>query len=247
MNLDFWARTSGTWINIATVLLGTSLGVLLNGRLPVPMQRIISQSVGLITLFVGFSMAGSLQKAQSGQIDGVILGLMALAIGGILGEWWQLEESLQAIGDWLKRKFRGGGSFTDGFTTASLLFCIGPLALIGSINNGLRGDNTLLTLKAVMDGLAALALTSSFGLGVGCSALVILLYQGGISLTAGILAASLPDPATAPSILLVTGVGGLMILALALNLLEIAEMRVAAFIPALLLAPVIAWLAAWVS
>ncbi|MBD1863174.1 MULTISPECIES: DUF554 domain-containing protein [Trichocoleus] len=239
MTLDFWAKTSGTWINIGTVLAGTALGLGLQGRLSMRMQRIITQGLGLITLFVGIQMAGSLTKTQAGRIDGVVLALLAIALGGLLGEWWQLEERLTAVGDWLKQRFKRGGGFTDGFVAASLLFCVGPMTLIGSLNNGLTGDNTLLTLKATMDGLAAIAFTSSFGIGVGFSTLIILVYQGGLSLAAGLLAQSLPDPATDPCVLLVTGVGGLMILGISLNLLEIAQVRVASFLPALALAPLI--------
>ncbi|MBF2048885.1 MAG: DUF554 domain-containing protein [Elainella sp. C42_A2020_010] len=241
MSLDFWTKTSGTWINVATVLLGTGLGLVLRGRLPLKMQQIITQGLGLITLFVGLSMAGSVNKVES-RIDGVILALLAIVLGGLLGEWWRLEERLEALGNWLKRRFKGKGSFTEGFMAASLLFCVGPMTLIGSLNNGLTGDNTLLLLKAVMDGLAAIALTSSFGIGVGFSVLVVLLYQGGVSLAAGLLAQNLADPASSPAVLLITGVGGLMILGLGLNLLEVARVRVASFLPALLLAPLLVWL-----
>ena len=244
MTLDFWAKTSGTWINVGTVVIGTILGLLLQGRLPSRMQQIITQGLGLITLFVGFQMANSLNKAQAGAIAGVILALLAIAIGGLLGEWWQLEAKLTAVGDWLKRRVRGRGQFTDGFVAASLLFCVGPMTLIGSLNNGLTGDNTLLTLKATMDGLAAIALTSSFGIGAGFSTLVILVYQGGLSLAAGLLAQALPDPATDPRVLLITGVGGLMVVGIALNLLEVAKIRVASFLPALAIAPLIYFIAA---
>ncbi|HEY9640839.1 MAG TPA: DUF554 domain-containing protein [Coleofasciculaceae cyanobacterium] len=237
MMLDFWTRTSGTWINVATVLTGTGLGLLLRGRLPMPMQRIITQGVGLITLYIGISMAAELSHVRAGQVPGVIVGLLAIVAGGLLGEWWQLEERLSLIGDWLKRRFKGTGSFTEGFVAASLLFCVGPLALIGSLNNGLTGDSTLLTLKASMDGLAAIALTSSYGIGSGFSIVPILVYQGGLSLAAGLLAQALPNPAQAPQVLLVTGVGGLMILGLGLNLLQIGQIRVASFLPSLLLSP----------
>ncbi|WP_416670577.1 DUF554 domain-containing protein [Egbenema bharatensis] len=234
--LEFWTKTSGTWINIATVLIGTGLGLLMRGRLPVRMQQIITQGIGLITLFIGITMASSLTEVQAGQIDGVILGLLAIVLGGLLGEWARLEEMLAAIGDWLKQRFQGKGNFTEGFVAASLLFCVGPLALIGSLNNGLTGDNTLLVLKAVMDGIASIVLTSSYGMGVGFSALAILLYQGGLSLAAGNLAQAIPDPATAQPVLLVTGVGGLIILGLGLNLLQVANIRVASLLPSLFLA-----------
>lgn len=237
--LDFWTRTSGTWINVITVLLGTFLGLLLQNRLPKRMQQILTSALGLLTLWIGATLADSLKQAQGGKIDGVILGLLCLAIGGILGEALQLEDRLAKIGDWLQGKFRGKGRFTEGFVASSLLFCIGPLAFLGSLNNGLTGDNTLLVLKAVMDAIASLALTSSYGIGVGFSTLTILLYQGSISLAAGSLATLVPDPQTDPRIFLVTGVGGLTILGLGLNLLEVTRIRVASFLPAIPLAPII--------
>jgi uncharacterized membrane protein YqgA involved in biofilm formation len=247
MPIDLWTRTSGTWINITTVLLGTVLGLSVANRLPSSMQRIITQGLGLITLFIGISMANSLTKVQGVKVDGVILGLLALVLGGLLGEFWKIEEKLSAAGDWLKHRFKGKGQFTEGFVAASLLFCIGPMALIGSINNGLTGDDRLLTLKAVMDGLAAIALTGSYGVGVGFSALSILIYQGGISLAAGFMATALPDPATNPQVLLLTGVGGLMILGIGLLLLDIAKVQVASFLPALLVAPIIYGIASWIG
>lgn len=245
MILDFWARTSGTWINLLTVLLGTSIGLFLRGRLPDRMVRIITQGVGLITLFLGFTMAASLIKVRAGIVDGVILGLITLVLGGLLGEWGQIEERLVAVGDRLKQQFSGGSGFTEGFVAASLLFCVGPMTLLGCLNNGLTGDNRLLLLKSAMDGLAAIALTSSFGIGVGFSGLMILIYQGGLSLLAGTLSQFIPAPATDPGVLLITGVGGLMILGIGLNLLEVAKIRVAAFLPALVLAPVLYGIAKW--
>ncbi len=243
MELTLWAKTNGTLVNVLTVLLGSGLGVLIRGRLPGRMQRIIVQGVGLVTLFIGFSMAGSLGSAAGGAVDGVILGLLALVLGGVLGEVLGLEERLERLGDLLKARFRGGGGFTEGFVAASLLFCVGPMTLIGSINNGLVGDPTLLLIKSTLDGLSSIALAASFGPGVAASALVVLVYQGGLALAAGGLAAALPDPASDPRVLLVTGVGGLMILGLGINLLELTRVRVASFLPALVLAPLFWWLA----
>ena len=240
--LDFWAKTSGTWINVGTVLLGTVVGLRFKNRLSDNMQQIITQSIGLLTLWLGFNMANSLREVQVGGIDGAILGLLAMVMGGILGEWWELEAKLNALGDWLKIRFRGQGRFTEGFVATSILFCVGPIALIGSLNNGLTGDNTLLTIKAVMDGIVSIAFTSSYGIGVGFSVLVILLYQGGLSLTAGLLTEVLSDPSNNPSILLVTGVGGFMIMAIGLSLLNVLQIRVASFLPAIILAPFIYWI-----
>ncbi|MEQ9001640.1 MAG: DUF554 domain-containing protein [Coleofasciculus sp. B1-GNL1-01] len=236
---DFFAKTSGTWINVITVAIGTTIGLLLKHRLPKPMQQIITQGVGLLTLFLGVTMAASMTQVQAGRIDGVVLALISIVLGGLLGEWWQIEARLQSVGHWLKTRFRGSGAFTEGFVAASLLFCVGPMTLLGSLNNGLTGDDTLLTLKAVMDGIAAIALSSSFGIGVGFSIIVILVYQGGISLVAGVLAQAIPDPATDPRILLITGVGGLMILGTGINLLQLTHIRVASFLPALIAAPLI--------
>ena len=234
MTLDFWGKTSGTWINVVTILVGTGLGLLIRGRLPEKMQRVITQGVGLTVMVVGVGMAGSLGKMQVGRSDGVILGMVAMVVGGLLGEWWRLEDRLAAIGHWLKRKFKGEGGFVEGFVTASLLFCVGPMAVIGSLSNGLNGDNTVLVLKAAIDGLAAIALTSSFGVGVGFSSLPILLYQGGLSLSSGLL--TLPNPAIAPPVILITGVGGLIIVGTGLNLLEVTKIRLASFLPALAIA-----------
>lgn len=241
--LELWTRTSGTWINILTVILGTGVGLLLQRRLPAAMLQIITQAVGLLTLWIGISMADSLTKAQAGSIDGVVLGLITLILGGILGEWWSIEAKLSTLGDWLKTRFKGRGRFTEGFVATSLLFCVGPMALLGSLTNGLTGDNRLLVLKATMDGLVSIPFTSTYGIGVGFSSLVILVYQGGLSLLAGALAANLTDPVTDPRIALMTGVGGLMILGIGLGLLEIAKIRVASFLPAIALAPILYWLA----
>ncbi|MGB3291441.1 MAG: DUF554 domain-containing protein [Phormidesmis sp.] len=240
--LTFWAKTSGTWINVLFVLLGTGCGLLLRNQLSPRMRVIITQAMGLTTVFIGLSMAQALSAAKTGGVEGVILALISLAIGGLLGEWWQLEKQLMSLGDWLKARFRGGSRFTEGFVAASLLFCIGPMSILGSLNNGLLGDSTILVVKSTMDGLVSISLTGTYGIGVGFSVLVILGYQGGLSLLASELGQAIPDPTTAPSILLVTGIGGIMLLGLGLNLLEVGKIHVAAFLPALALGPLFSWL-----
>ncbi|MEM9090521.1 MAG: DUF554 domain-containing protein [Cyanobacteria bacterium P01_F01_bin.53] len=241
--LTFWAKTSGTWINVALVLLGTGCGLLLRNQLSQKMRVMITQAMGLTTIFIGLSMAQDLTNARAGGVEGVILALFALALGGLLGELWQLEERLGMLGDWLKARVKGGSRFTEGFVAASLLFCIGPMSIIGSLNNGLLGDSTILVVKSTMDGLVSIALTGTYGLGVGFSVLTIVLYQGGLSLLASGLGQFIPDPTSAPSILLVTGVGGIMLLGLGLNLLEVGKIHVASFLPALALGPLLSWLA----
>lgn len=238
--MTFWQQTSGTWINLLTVVLGSGVGLALRGNLSEPLRQVMTQALGLITLLLGLNMGLNLAKVQVWGLAGEIVGLMALVSGGLLGEWWGIESGLARLGNWLKRRCQGGGQFTEGFVAASLLFCVGPMALLGSLNNGLRGDATLLTIKATLDGIAAVAMTSSYGLGVGFSSLPILLYQGSLSLAAGGLAQVLPDPATHPAVVLSTGVGGLMIVGISLNLLEVAKVRVGSFLPALGLAVIFA-------
>ncbi|MEM6253012.1 MAG: DUF554 domain-containing protein [Cyanobacteria bacterium P01_D01_bin.156] len=237
--LSLWAKTSGTWLNVVLVILGTASGLVMRGRLPRTMQEVITQAVGLITIFIGVQMAQPLTEVDAGAIAGVIVGLVALVMGGLLGEWWQVEKRLVAIGDSLKQQFGGGGQFTEGFVAASLLFCIGPLAILGSLNNGLSGDGTILIIKGTMDGLISIALTGTYGIGVGFSILPVVIYQGGLSLLAGLLASNIGDPTTSPGILLVTGVGGVMIMGLGLNLLKVTKIQVASFLPALLLTPLL--------
>jgi uncharacterized membrane protein YqgA involved in biofilm formation len=241
--LDFWTKTSGTWINVLAIAAGTFLGLVLRGRFLSQVLPILKKTIGLITIFISLNMANSLLKVKVGELDGIILSLISLIVGGVLGELGQIEKRLETVGEWLKAKFKGKGKFTEGFVAASLLFCIGPMAIIGSLNNGLRGDHNLLSLKSALDGFISIVFASTYGIGVGFSALPVALYQGTLSLLAGILANSLPDPANAPSVLIVTGVGGLMLLGLGLNLLELAKVRVASFLPALAIAPLIYWLA----
>lgn len=230
-------QTWGTLLNVVTVALGSLLGLALRGRLPERITRVVMQAIGLVTVFIGITNALDLNRVASP--PGVLLGLLALALGGALGEWMRLEEALEGLGERLRRRFRGQGRFTEGFVAASLLFCVGPLTLLGSIQNGLTGDAGFLVLKSTLDGFSSLALATTFGFGVLASVLVVLVYQGGLSLAAGLFANLVPDPASDPRVLLVNGVGGLMIIALGLGLLDVKRLRVAALLPALLLVVVL--------
>ena len=229
-------QTSGTLVNVVTVLLGSGLGLLLRGRLPERVVRVVMQAIGLTTLLIGILNAMDLTRVD--EPPGIIVGLIALALGGAVGEWLRIEEGLEGLGDALKKRFRGQGRFTEGFVAASLLFCVGPLTLIGSIQNGLVGDDSFLLLKSTLDGFASLALSATFGFGVIFSTLIIAVYQGALSLGAGLFANLIPDPATDPRVLLVNGVGGLMILGLGFGLLEIKRLRVASLLPGLVFAVV---------
>ncbi len=233
--LSFLDQTWGTWLNVLTVVVGSSLGLALRGRLPPKITVVVLQAIGLVTVYIGLSNAFDLGRVANP--PGVLIALMALAVGGALGEWLGIEEALERLGNRLRRRFRGRGRFTEGFVTASLLFCVGPLTLLGAVQNGLTGDAPYLVLKSTLDGFSSLALATSFGFGVLAAALVVLVYQLVISLGAGVFATMLPDPAGDPNVLLVNGVGGLMILAVGLGLLEIKRLRVASLLPALVLAP----------
>ncbi|TDE87176.1 DUF554 domain-containing protein [Deinococcus sp. S9] len=253
--MSLLAQLSGTLINVATVLLGTLLGLTLGGRLPERTQRTLLQTLSLVTLFIALDMAGNLNRVKGGPIPGVILALVALALGAVIGEALGIEEGLARLGETLRRRFRGGGRFTEGFVAASLLFCIGPMTIVGGLQNGLTGDSSTYILKSTLDGIAALALAGGYGIGVGFSALTVLLLQGGISLAAGSFAAGLlggADPGvlkTNPYVLLVTGIGGLTIVGISWNLMlaglgwEDRRVRVGSLLPALLLGPLALWAA----
>lgn len=227
-------------MNVGTVLLGGGLGLLLRGRLPERITLVVMQAIGLVTVLIGVMNALDLGRVD--EPPGLLIGLLALAMGGALGEAWRIEEGLERLGERLKRSWRGQGRFTEGFVAASLVFCVGPLTLLGSIQNGLTGEAQFLVLKSALDGFTAMALATTFGFGVLASALVIVVYQGGLSVAAGLFAHLVPDPAADPRVLLVNGVGGLMIVGLGLGLLEIKRLRVASLLPALLLAPLLYWL-----
>ena len=231
---------TGTWINIATVLFGGTLGLFFGSRLPDRIKQTVVAGLGLFTFAFG------IQKFfDSGNL---IVVLLSLLVGGILGEWWRIEERLEKLGGYLEKRFTRGDSedgnirsrFVRGFLTASLLFCVGPMTILGSIDDGLTGDYSTLTIKAIMDGFAAMAFASSLGVGVLFSVLVVLVYQGGLSLMAQQAAAVITDPMMAE----MNAVGGVMLLGIAVSsLLEIKPIRVANFLPALVIAPLLVnWL-----
>ncbi len=228
---------TGTLINVVSILIGSFLGLLFGSRLPERFKHTVTAGLGLFTLSIGLSMFLKSEESL------IVLG--GLLIGAILGEWWKIEEGLENLGAYLEARFGGGNSAEDsnrfirGFMTASLLFCIGPLAILGAIQDGLVGDYELLAVKSVLDGFASLAFASTLGVGVAFSALAVLLYQGGISL----LAAQLDQLITTPMMTEMVAVGGVILIGLAISsLLEIKKIRVGSFLPALAIAPLIVWI-----
>ena len=236
----------GTFINVATVLIGGALGLLLGSRLPSKVRGTIVDGLGLLTLIIGFSLAI--------ETNNILIVLGSLLIGGIVGELLDIENGIDRLGQWLERRTgsvskssggnedRGSGSrFSYAFLMASLLFCVGPMTILGSIQDGLSGDYTLLAVKAVMDGFAALAFASTLGAGVLFSALTVLVYQGALTMGASWASAVLTDPMTAE----MTATGGVLMLALGLGLLEIKRVRTGNLLPALIAAPAIVALVSW--
>jgi uncharacterized membrane protein YqgA involved in biofilm formation len=226
---------TGTLINIATVLVGSILGVTFGGRLSENVRTTVLRALGLVTLFIGLKMAFSTENEL------IMLG--SVVLGGLLGEWWGIEDGLERLGGWLEARFNRGeadsaGGFIQGFVTASLLFCVGPMSILGSIQDGLYGDYRLLTIKAMLDGFASLAFSSAMGIGVAFSSLVILVYQGGMSLLARQAESLLSEMMRAE----MTAAGGVLIMGLAIStLLEIKPIRVGNYLPALVIAPLIVW------
>lgn len=167
--------------------------------------------------------------------------LLSVVIGGILGEWWRISAGLDRASEWLRERVarrlgeRRMGRFSEGFITASLVFCVGPMTILGSIQDGLSGDFSLLSIKSVLDGFTAMALGSSLGVGVLFSIVTLLLYQGGLTLLAGVADQLLTQPMIAE----MTATGGVLILAIGLLLLDIRQIRVANLLPALVIAPAI--------
>jgi uncharacterized protein len=227
---------TGTLINAAAVLAGTAVGTVLGGRFPERIRETVIHGLGMFTIVLGVSQA--LEAFRSPLTDvtrgAVLIVLGSLLVGGVLGELLRIERGLDRAGEALKARFgRGQARFTEGFVVASLVFCVGPLTILGSIQDGLTGDYQLLAIKSLLDGFAALAFASALGWGVGFSVITILVYQGALSLSASALAGVFSDAMIAA----MSAVGGILILGIGLRLLALREVRVANMLPALVLAP----------
>lgn len=224
----------GTLINVVTILIGGALGAVMGSRIPERIRSTVVSGLGLFVLAYGVSMFLDSQNA--------LLVCGSVLIGGLLGEWWRIEDRLAKLGAWLKAKFikadaeADDGRFIKGFVMASLVFCIGPMAILGSIQDGLTGDYNMLAVKAVLDGFAALAFASSLGVGVIFSSVMVFVYQGAISLLANQVQALVTDP----MMLEMNAVGGVIVMGIAISsLLELRKIRIGSFLPALVVAPLL--------
>jgi len=221
-------------INVVAILFGGVLGLILGSRLPERIRQTVVAGLGLFTLAYGIKLFMDTNNALA------VLG--SLLFGLLIGEVLQIDGALNRLGIWLEERFvrvNGGAQdnrFVRGFVTASLVFCVGPMAILGSIQDGLTGDYQTLAVKSILDGFAALAFASSLGVGVLFSAAVVLLYQGGISL----LAFQAQNVISDAMMLEMSATGGVLLLAIALSsLLEIKHLRTGNFLPALILAPLV--------
>jgi len=227
----------GTLLNILTVVLGGSLGSLLGNRLPDKTRETVLAGLGLMTGVVGMSMAL--------QTKNVLIPMFSVLLGGVLGEWARLEDHLEALGRWLERRVgqrmgSGERSVTRAFVTASLVFCIGPMTILGSIQDGLTGDFQLLAVKSLLDGFASLAFAATLGPGVILSALTILAVQGSVTVAAALLGSALGEVTRlTPWVIEMTATGGVLVLGISLLLLDLRRVRVGNLMPAVFLAPLI--------
>jgi uncharacterized membrane protein YqgA involved in biofilm formation len=227
---------TGTLINVAAILIGGTIGLLFGSRIPERFKNTVIAGMGLFTAALGLQMFFKSENSL------IVLG--ALIIGALLGEWIGIEDGLQALGQALEKRFSrdaetgSSSKFVRGFMVSSLLFCVGPIAILGSIQDGLTGDYKLLAVKSTLDGFAAIAFASTLGVGVLFSSFIILIYQGGVSLLANQLNAIVTDPMMAE----MTATGGVILMGVAVsNLLELKKIRVGNFLPALIIAPLIVW------
>ncbi len=222
---------TGTLLNVGTVLAGTLLGTLAGGRLPEGLQQRVLAGLGLVTLVIGIDSALAWRETSPLYV------LSGVLLGGIAGEAIGIERRLEALGDRIQAAVSRGrpSQVSEGFVTASLLFCVGPLTVLGSIEDGLTDGYTQLATKAVLDGFASIALAAALGWGVGLAAVSVLVIQGAITLGAGAFDSVLEGE----TLDVLTSAGGILIIGISLKLLDIRDVKVGNFLPALVLAPAI--------
>lgn len=223
----------GVIVNTITVLIGSTVGLICKRAIPERITRAIMLAIGLCTVYIGIS--GSLEG------ENTLVLILSMVFGTAVGTAIDLDRRITQLGELVNQKFKradGGVSLTEGFATASLLFCVGAMTIVGSLNAGLRGDNEMLFTKSLLDLISSCMLSVSLGVGVMCAAAFVFVFQGALVLLAQFLAPILSAAAIAE----ITCAGSLMILALGLNLIGLTKLKVANFLPALIFAPLFTWL-----
>lgn len=216
---------TGSIVNALGILGGTAVGLLLGRFIPAHMSDAITKGVALCVLYIGVSGALAGENA--------LIAILSIVIGVIIGELLRLDDRIHALGDTLERHFQkssGKGSLSEGFVTASLLFCVGAMAIMGALDSGLSGDHSTLYAKTVLDTVSSAVYASTLGIGVGLSAIPVLIYQGVITLCASFLA-----PFLTGAVAEMKCVGSLLIIALALNMLGLTKIKVMNYVPAVFL------------
>jgi uncharacterized membrane protein YqgA involved in biofilm formation len=247
---------TGTVVNASTVLVGSTLGVLIGHRLPLRTRSVVTDALGLVTLLIAASSATAVSDDALSDAVGdsapMLIVLGALLLGAILGSLVRIEDRLEGLGDSLQRRLtrhRPGDEadheardrFVTGFMTASLVFCVGPLTILGSITEGIGKGPDQLLLKSALDGFASIAFAAAFGWGVAASIVTLVVVQGGLTALGAALGDFLPDAHLAA----LTATGGLLLVGVALRLLEIKQLKVGDLLPALVFAPVLVEVVTW--
>ncbi|RLL41745.1 DUF554 domain-containing protein [Oceanobacillus piezotolerans] len=227
---------TGTLINGLLIVIGSLLGLFFT-RIPERYKETVMHGIGLAVFLIGLQMA-----MKSGEI---IIVLLSLLSGAVVGELLRIEEALNRFGTWIGSKFRNSNdniSVSQGFVTATLIFCIGAMAIIGALDSGIRGDHSVLITKGVIDGFTALVLTTTLGIGVILSIIPLIIYQGAIALFATQIDRWIPETLLNGIINEVTAVGGLLIIAIALNMLKITKIRIGNLLPSIITVVIIYYL-----
>jgi uncharacterized membrane protein YqgA involved in biofilm formation len=232
----------GTLINVLAILAGSAIGVLLGNRLPEKMSRTLTDAMGLVVLVIGalnlLELTNENFAKSTGVFPTILLVLAALLLGGVTGSLMNIEGRLEQFGTWLQAKTRGKGDkelFIQGFVNAALLFTIGPMAILGALQDGLGQGFDILALKSTLDGFTSVAFSATMGWGVAFSAIPVGLWQGLLTILSATLGAVLSEAAVAA----ITATGGILLLGTGLRLLQIRMVSVADLLPALIFAPVI--------
>lgn len=222
------------FVNVAAVVLGSAVGLLFRKGIPERISKAVMLVIGLCTLYIGID--GALEGSKT------IVLILSMVFGTLIGTLLDIDGKINAVGEFLEKKLKREGdksSIAEGFMTGSLLFCVGAMTIVGSLNAGLRGDHTLIFTKSILDLVSSCLLASTLGIGVMFSALFMLVMQGGLVLLAGLLQNVLTDPALIAEL---TCAGSIMIIGISLNMLGVTKLKVANYLPALLMVPLFYYL-----
>jgi len=218
----------GTIVNAIAIIAGTSIGLLLQRGIPERYKTTVMQGIGLSVALIGIQMA---QKTEN-----VLVVIASLAIGGVLGEWWDFDKRLVNLGKWIEQKCNAeAGKISRGFVTCSLIYCVGAMAIVGAIQDGMTGNAEILYAKAMLDGVSAIIFASTLGVGVAFSAISVFVYQGVITVLASYVGAFITNGV----IVEMTATGGLLIVGIAISMLDIKVIKVANLLPSIFVSIVI--------